>query len=167
VGACDPEPSSVTERNKARCRLFLEHVWNAGNLADAEAFIHPDYDVLAVGRSPEAVRQNITAFRAAFPDLQWVVEDIVAEGDLVALRLTLHGTHLGAFRGIAPTGRRITMQEMVFWQLEHGRLRAGWFQADIWGVRMQLGAEKRVMLDAGAHHHGLLRGGMARRGDPH
>jgi predicted ester cyclase len=44
------------------------------------------------------------------------------------------------FRGIAPTGRRITMQEMVFWQLDDGRLRAGWFQADMWGLRVQLGA---------------------------
>jgi steroid delta-isomerase-like uncharacterized protein len=140
VGAPDPDPSSVIARNKARCRQFLEHVWNEGNLAEAEAFIHPDYDVPAVGRGPEAVRQNITAFRAAFPDLQWVIEDIVAEGDRVALRLTLHGTHHDAFRGIAPTGRRITMQEMVFWQVEDGRLRAGWFQADMWGVRAQLGA---------------------------
>ena len=140
MGASDPEFPSATERNKARCRQFLEHVWNEGNLADAEAFVHPDYDIPGVGRGLEAVRQNITAFRAAFPDLRWVVEDIIAEGDRVALRLTLHGTHRGEFRGIAPTGRRIMMQEMVFWQLDDGRLRAGWFQADMWGVRVQLGA---------------------------
>ena len=140
MDASDPEPSSVTERNKARCRQFLERVWNEGNFADAEVFIHPDYDVPAAGRGPEAVRQNITTFRAAFPDLQWIIEDIVAEGDRVALRLNLHGTHHGAFRGIAPTGRRITMQEMVFWQVEDGQLRAGWFQADMWGMREQLSA---------------------------
>jgi predicted ester cyclase len=129
------------ERNKELCRRFLEHVWNDGNVSDIAEFIHPDYDVPAVGRGPDAVKQNIAAFREAFPDLRWVIEDIVAEGDRVALRLTLNGTHRGVFRGIAPTGRRVTMQEMVFWQVEDGRLRAGWFQADIWGIRTQLSAQ--------------------------
>jgi predicted ester cyclase len=128
------------ESNKELCRRFLEHVWNDGHTSDTAEFIHPDYEVPGVGRGPDAVKQNITAFREAFPDLRWVIQDIVAEGDRVALRLTLHGTHLGVFRGIAPTGRRVTMPEMVFWQVEDGRLRAGWFQADMWGVRVQLGA---------------------------
>jgi hypothetical protein len=104
-----------TESNEEPCRRFLEHVWNDGHAPDAVEFIHPDYDVPAVGRGPDAVKQNIAAFREAFPDLNRVIEDIVPEGDRVALRFTLHGTHLGVFRDIAPTGRRVTMQEMVFW----------------------------------------------------
>jgi predicted ester cyclase len=102
--------------------------------------IHPDYLIDGVGHGPEAVKSNVKAFREAFPDLTWAIEDVVAEGDRVAMRLMLRGTHLGVFRGIAPTGRQVTMQEMVFWRLLDGRLHSGWFQADMLGLRVQLGA---------------------------
>jgi predicted ester cyclase len=58
----------------------------------------------------------------------------------VAVRLMLHGTHRGEFRGIAPTGRRVTMQEMVFWRIVDGRLHTIWVQADALGLREQLRA---------------------------
>lgn len=126
--------------NKAVATRFVTEVWNAGNLTVADEVIHADYVVPGVGEGPEAVKRNVTAFREAFPDLTWVIEDAVAEGDRVAMRLLLHGTHVGMFRGIAPTGRRITMQEMAFWRIADGQIISGWFQADMLGLRMQLGA---------------------------
>jgi steroid delta-isomerase-like uncharacterized protein len=130
----------TVEANKAIVRRFLVEAWNAGNLDLVEQLVHPDYEVPAVGRGPEAVRRNMRAFRAAFPDLTWTIDDLIAEGGRVAVRLTLRGTHLGAFRGIAPTGKRVTMQEMAIWQIVDGKLRAGWFEADRLGLRVQLGA---------------------------
>jgi predicted ester cyclase len=125
--------------NKATVIRFITDVWNAGDLGVADEVIHPDYVVPGIGHGAAAVKQNVTAFREAFPDLVWTIDDVVGEGDRVAVRLTLHGTHQGTFRDIAPTGRSVTMQEMAFWRLLDGRLHAGWFQADMMGLRIQLG----------------------------
>jgi len=127
------------EPNKVVVRRFIAEVWNAGNLDAADELVHPDYEVPGVGHGSDAVKRNVTAFRAAFPDLAWTIATMIAEGDWVAVRLILRGTHLGEFRGIAPTGTRVTIQEMVFWQVDNGKLCAGWFQADTLGLRVQLG----------------------------
>lgn len=131
---------SDTQANKNVILRFISQVWNAGNLALADALVHPEYVVPGIGQGPEAVKHNVRVFRDAFPDLIWEVQDIVAEEDRVAVRMTLHATHHGVFRGIAPTGRRISMQEMAFWRIVEGRLHTGWFQADMLGLRDQLGA---------------------------
>ncbi len=128
------------EANKQLVRRFIADVWNTGDADAADDMVHPDYDVPGHGSGPEAVKRNVAAMRAAFPDLEWTVENLVAEGDWVAVRLTLHATHRGEFAGVAPTGRRVTMQEMVFWQVVEGRLRTVWSQADALGLRVQLGA---------------------------
>src|SRR5262245_19650933 len=117
------------ESNKALVRRFVMEVWNEGNLALADELVHPAYDISEVGQGPEAVKRVVTVFRTAFPDMNWSIENLVAEGEWVAVRLMLHGTHRGEFRGIAPTGRRVTMQEMVFWRIVEGRLHTIWVQA--------------------------------------
>ena len=127
------------ESNKALVRRFVTEVWNEGNLALADELVHQDYDIPEIGRGPEAVKRVVTVFRTAFPDMDWSIENLIAEGDWVAVRLLLHGTHRGEFRGIAPTGRRVTMQEMVFWRIVDGRLHTIWVQADTLGLRVQLG----------------------------
>jgi steroid delta-isomerase-like uncharacterized protein len=130
----------TTEVVKSVVRRFIGEVWNSGNLDAADDLIDASYEVPGVGRGPEAVRQNIATFRAAFPDLEWVIEELIAEGDRVAVRLRLRGTHLGEFRGIAVTGRAVTMREMAFWQVRDGKLTDPVFQADGLGLRVQLGA---------------------------
>jgi steroid delta-isomerase-like uncharacterized protein len=126
------------ERKKAVAERFIAEVWNAGILRVANELVHPDYVVPGVGQGPEAVKSNVATFREAFPDLVWTIDDMIAEGDRVAIRLTLRGTHRGQFRGVPPTGKRITLREMVFWRIVDGKLRAGWFQADMLGLRSQL-----------------------------
>lgn len=126
--------------NKAVVLRFMTEVWHNRDLDVADELVDPAYEVPGVGKGPDAVKRNAATWWAAFPDLEWVVEDIVAEGDRVAVRLTMHGTHLGEFRGIAPTGKRVTMQEMAFWLVVDGTLHTAWFQADALGLRVQLGA---------------------------
>ena len=125
---------------KAVARRFIEQVWNAVDLDAVDGLVHPEYPVPGVGRGPEGVGRDVATFRAAFPDLEWAIEDMFAEGDRVAVRVTLRGTQRGEFRGIVPTDKRVTLQEMVFWRVVDGRLRAGWFQADALGLRVQLGS---------------------------
>lgn len=98
---------SHIEANKLLVRRFVEDVWNGGQLALLDQIIHPVYYVPGVGQGSAAVARNIASFRLAFPDLVWTLEDMVAEGDRVAVRLVLTGTHLGPFRDIAWASRAI------------------------------------------------------------
>ena len=96
--------------------------------------------IRGIGRGPEAVRRNMAIYRAAFPDLEWVIEQLVAEGEWVAARLTLHGTHLGPLGNTPPSGRSVTMNELVFWRVVDGKLHTIWPQGDALGLRIQIGA---------------------------
>ena len=132
--------NNALEANKSVVHRFVAEVWNAGDLATVDALVHPDYAVEGVGRGPDFVRSNVTALRATFPDLEVTIEQVVAEGDWAAVRLTLRGTHLGPLGEIPPSGKQVEMREMVFWRVEDGRLRAIWSVGDALGLRVQLGA---------------------------
>ncbi len=128
------------ESNKAVVRRFIAEIWNAGNLAAANDLVHPEYAIPGIGTVPDAVRHNVSVYRAAFPDLECVVEQLIAEGDWVAVRLTLRGTHLGPLGDIPASGKPVTMKEMVFWRVDSGQLREIWSQGDALGLRIQIGA---------------------------
>jgi steroid delta-isomerase-like uncharacterized protein len=128
------------ESNKAVVRRFIAEIWNAGNLAAANDLVHPEYTISGIGTGPDAVRHNVSVYRTAFPDLEWVVEQLIAEGDWVAVRLTLRGTHLGPLGDIPASGKPVTMKEMVFWRVDSGQLREIWSQGDALGLRIQIGA---------------------------
>ena len=61
----------------------------------------------------EGLKQVISAFRTAFPDIHWVIEEMVGEGEKVFSRFTLHGTHRGEFFAVPATGKQITVKGMV------------------------------------------------------
>jgi steroid delta-isomerase-like uncharacterized protein len=128
------------EANKAVVRRFITEVWNAGDLAAADKLVHPAYSVEGVERGQDFVRRNVAAYRAAFPDMEWSIEQMVSEGDWVAVRLTLRGTHLGPLGDLPPSGKQAEMREMAFWRVEEGRLRAIWSVSDALGLRVQVGA---------------------------
>ena len=130
----------AAEDNKAVVRRFLTEVWNTGDLGAVDELVDPAYAVEGVERGPDFVRRNVANYRAAFPDLETSTEHMVAEGDWVAVRLTLRGTHLGPLGDIPPSGKRVEMREMVFWQVAEGRLRAIWSVGDALGLRVQIGA---------------------------
>jgi steroid delta-isomerase-like uncharacterized protein len=119
---------------------FITEAWNAGDARATDELIHPDYEIRGIGRGPEAVRRNMAIYRTAFPDLEWVIEQLVAEGEWVAARLTLRGTHLGPLGGIPPSGRSVTLNELVFWRVVDGKLHTIWSQGDSLGLRIQIGA---------------------------
>ena len=77
--------------------------------------------------------------RAALPDLNMTIEDIVAEGDMVASRFTVRGTHHGDFMGVAPTGRKVEISEAVFIRFEEGREVEAWPYADKLSIYQQMG----------------------------
>ncbi|MGH7962458.1 MAG: ester cyclase [Candidatus Binatia bacterium] len=128
--------------NKAVLRRYGEEVWNKGNLALFDELIAPNL-VLRFPGVPETrddFRAFVPQFRAAFPDLQLTIADLVAEGDLVAVHWTMRGTQRGVFQGIAPTGKAVTMTMTVFYRLRDGQIEQAWGDWDLLGVQQQLGA---------------------------
>ncbi len=131
------------EENKAMYRRYIEEVWNKGNLAVLDEIFAPNYVIhepLPTGLPQiEALKQRVTMIRTAFPDHQFTIEDMVAEGDKVVARLTIRGTHKGEFMGIAPTGKQLTVREIEFVRFEGGKLAELWPLVDNLGMMQQLG----------------------------
>ena len=139
------------EDNKALVRRYLEEVWHEGNIAAVDAFLAPHYRrYLSPAAAPltlDGQRQRLTGFRAAFPDIQLTIEDMFAEGDRVAFRSTMRGTHQGVFQGIAPTGKQVTVSLIDVVRVEHGKLVEHWGGPDLWDLLQQLGAVVSVGQD--------------------
>ena len=132
--------------NRLIGRRVLLELWGAGDLEVADALYAPDY-VDHVGRGPEAsrvvgpqgIKQAVRLFRTAFPDLHYVVEEEMAERDLVWTRFSATGTHLGPFLGAAPTGRTVTYTGMDLNRIADGRIVESWVNYDALALLQQVG----------------------------
>lgn len=90
---------------------------------------------------PDGFREYVyDPFHEAFPDVTATVEDVVAEGDYVALRVTLTGTHEGEFLGIEATGKRMSATAFALHRVEDGKVAERWTMFDVPGIMHQLGA---------------------------
>jgi predicted ester cyclase len=125
-------------------RRFVEEYQTA---ADERAFDElMDPDVVDHSRPPgiapgaPGVRQQFDGFRAAFPDFRATILDQVAEGEKVVTRKVFHGTHLGPFQGIAPTGREVEIHVIDIVRVADGRIVEHWNCVDRLGLLAQLGA---------------------------
>jgi len=133
------------EENKAIVHRFMEEVVRKGNLVSANEIFaadfvyHPPPSGLPT-RGPEAIIQRVTTIRTAFPDIQYTVEDEIAEGDKVVHRLTGRGTHRGEFLGIPPTGKQVTWTVMAIYRIADGKIAERWLNVDDLGIMQQLGA---------------------------
>jgi len=78
-------------------------------------------------------------FRTAFPDVRFTVEDQIADGDLLANRFTVRGTHQGEFMGIPPTGKQATVSGIDMIRVRDGKVVEHWVQMDQMGLMQQLG----------------------------
>lgn len=126
--------------SKAIVTRFIDEAWNARLNGAIDELVHPAYRVGEDAFGPDAVRANIAAMVAAFPDLHVTILELIGEGDRVAARVRLEGTHEGDLGGIPATGRHVTYEEMAFWRIEDGMMREGAFIAQALALRIQLGA---------------------------
>ena len=130
------------ETNKALVRRYVDEAWHEGR--PASAFFAPHYRrYLAPGSAPltgAEQQERITAFRAAFPDLRFTLEEVVAEGDRVVFRATVRGTHRGTFRGVPPTGRAVAFTVLDVVRVEGGAFVEHWGGPDLHDLLQQLGA---------------------------
>ncbi|MFJ9832243.1 ester cyclase [Streptomyces sp. NPDC101169] len=88
----------------------------------------------------QALKEVWTVLLRAFPDLRVEVEDVITEGDKVVCRNTVTGTHLGEYRGLAPTGRPVRYGEIFVFRLAGGRIAEIWGVVDVLAQLRQLGA---------------------------
>jgi len=125
----------VTEENKTIARRVYEIISTedfdrACEIVDSDA---PDNELLP-GDPPatliETFKDTFTEAREAFPDLSVSVEDVMSEGDRVAARVTMRGTHRGEFQGIAPTGKRVEIKAIDMFRISGGKIVEHWGHAD-------------------------------------
>jgi steroid delta-isomerase-like uncharacterized protein len=128
------------EDNKQAVRRFYQDVINGRNLDALEELLTPDgVDHTFGSQSPEQARQFFGMVQQAFPEMRVEVHEVIAEGELVAARVTYTGTHQGEFLGIPATGKQTTTSGVDFFRMEDGRQAEHWGGPDMFGVLMQLG----------------------------
>jgi steroid delta-isomerase-like uncharacterized protein len=133
-----------TEENKAIVRRQLDEMWNQGNLAVADELFAAD--VILHGGLPgqpsgvEGIKQGVKLNRDAFADYHNTADDLIAEGDKVAIRWTARGTHTGEMLGMPPTGKQVTLTGMTIVRIADGKITEVWNALDQLGLMQQLGA---------------------------
>jgi steroid delta-isomerase-like uncharacterized protein len=126
---------SAEEKNKALVHEFFEEAWVKGNVAAVDEFMAADYvehprpSTLPPGT--EGLKQLIAAYRTAFPDLKMSLDDIFGEGEMVAFRWSVSGTHLGDWLGIPPTGNHITATGITIFRIAGGKVVESWTSIDL------------------------------------
>jgi predicted ester cyclase len=133
----------VLEANKRVVRLLMEEDISRGNVAVAEQIIHPDfYD----HTNPPGLQEGLCGhngivayFRSAFPDLEFRIDALIAEGDRVVACTTMVGTQRGEFFGIPPTGKSVTVPGIHILRIAEGRIAEHWGVNDDLSLMRQLG----------------------------
>ncbi|MCZ7662361.1 MAG: ester cyclase [Thermoleophilia bacterium] len=132
-----------TETLEKTARSLFEQAFNGRDLDLIDRICAPEF----VGHStpvetygPEGLRDAFIRLLSAFGGARFTVHDILAHGDLVALRVTLHGTHEGEYLGVPPTGKEIDLHGNILARFRDGRMVESWPRYDQLGLLIQLGA---------------------------
>lgn len=132
--------TQLSEKNKAVVRRLYESFLNTGKLETLDEIIAEDYVGIYGQRGPSAFAETVRAVRQGFPDIQWAVEDLIAEGDKVVIRWSWQGTHNGEFRGFPASQKQVTDAAIVIYQFRDGKIIRAWIQSDRLGLLQQIGA---------------------------
>lgn len=136
--------AEIETQNAALFKRFIEDS-DKGNLDDWREILAPDYRLHFAGNpKPMSLEEHIQANKSmleAFSDFHHTIEDIVAQGDKAVFRVTLRGTHQGAFMGIPATGKAFQYTAMGMGRFRDGKIAEMWMEADFLGLLQQLGME--------------------------
>lgn len=136
-------PVTTPEENAELATMYWEEVWWGDQGKIAEIVAPDEVHHWGIGGDTtgfEEFSQRWNLFFTAFPDLEFTVDQVVAEEDLVATRWTATGTHGGEWQGIAPTDREVTWTGINIFRFECGQIVEAWGAADHLGLLSQLGA---------------------------
>jgi predicted ester cyclase len=123
------------EKNKALTRWWWEEVWVKGNVAATDEFMAPKYvdhpNLPGLPPGPEGMKQALTYYHSASPELEATIDDIFAAGDRVALRWSARATHLGEWLDVPPTGEHFTMSGITIYRIAEGKAVEGWNSIEV------------------------------------
>jgi predicted ester cyclase len=164
-----------TEDNKAIVRRVLEELWEQGNLSLFAELFGPETLAATTGQHTQNARemqQSARLYSTAFPDLRVAINDLIADGEKVVVRFTVHGTHSGVIQGvsgaeaiagvpsendayrtlllIAPTGREVTFEGIALFGFSDGKVSSFWHLFDELELLRQIGA--LPMVGSTPHH---------------
>jgi steroid delta-isomerase-like uncharacterized protein len=129
--------------NRELVRQFIDEALNQGNIDASGKYFHQDMveQVPLPGQGPglDGLKTILRGMRAAFPDMNWKVEEQIAEGEKVLTRFEWTGTHRGPFMGIPATNRPVKVWGMVVDRFESGKIKDTRIIMDTMGMMMQLG----------------------------
>ena len=129
--------------NKAVIRRFIDEVLNEKQLGVADEIVAEDFvelDPLPGQRQGrEGLKEVLAMMSAAFPDINWLVEEMVGEGEKVVTRFTWTGTHRGTFLGVPATGNSVAVKGVVIDRLVGGMMTDSRILMDTMGMMQQLG----------------------------
>ena len=134
----------TSTNNKETMYRFVEFI-NTASEALADELISPDALFFVPGR-PEPLQGPVgyvgivQMMRSGFPDIQWTLDDMVAEGEQVAARFTMRGTHHGTFFGVPATGKPIEVRAMNFYRFLENQIIEEFGQPDLLSLLQQIGA---------------------------
>lgn len=123
---------------------YVADVWGQKDVDALDSYLTEDYRRhLTVRSEPldrEGQKKLVASFWHAFPDAELNIEDVLVEGDRLAFRSIMRGTHRGTFHSIAPTGRRVEVYLLDFLRIENGRFAEQWGGPNLLDLLQQVGA---------------------------
>lgn len=132
------------DESKQLLERYVAEVWENGNLDALRDFLAADYRRHVSPTLPpldlEEQTQRLAGFRSAFPDIELKVAEVIAEGDRIAFRSTITGTHRGELAGLPPTGKQISVGLVDVIRVEDGRFAEQWGGPNMADLFRQLGA---------------------------
>ena len=137
----------MSEENKQLARRWFEEVWNQRSEAAIDRMFHPEGrshglpDPGSVLVGPEGFKNLHRNFVGAFPDIHVIIEDLIAEGDRVAIRWSAKMTHRGDHLGFPATGKSATLEGASFVVMKDGKIYEGWNQMEMQRLLQSLKAE--------------------------
>jgi predicted ester cyclase len=136
---------SSSQEAKEIIRRWNEEGWSGGKYELANEIISPNMVVhgaggQAVGMGPDGLIDLIRTWRTAFPDGRMEIDDLIVEGDLVAIRNTWYGTQEAEFYGVPPSGKQVAVTSVGIDRVQDGLVTEGWGELDMVGMMQQMGA---------------------------
>jgi len=138
-----PIAPSTTEQNKAIVRRFVDEIFVGGRKETVDELLADDFVAHtwpSTGHPKDDLKAAIDRTTGALADPAFAIDDLIAEGDRVAARLTTAATQVGPFMGMPPSGKRYSIEEIHVFRLRDGKVVEHWHQFDQMGLMKQLGA---------------------------
>ena len=142
-------------RNKAIARRFFDDVFNKGQLHVVDEIFAKNYVGYSSAsfkgpiKGPAGIKEFVTAYRTAFPDINFAFDDVLSDGDKISVRWTTTGTHKGSLAGVAATGKKIKVTGIGVAEIANAQIIRSFSQVNTASMLQQLGVKLPVFDAAG------------------